>query len=86
MFSGYHSGFQVQTDGAQLLLERVGRRVRSLRKAARLTLRQLSERSGVSLGYLSQVELAKNSPSIDTLYRVATALSVRVADLFQEGS
>jgi transcriptional regulator with XRE-family HTH domain len=37
----------------------------------------------VSLGYLSQIELGKNSASIETLYRIALGLRVRVADLFQ---
>ena len=48
-----------------------------------MTLQQMSDRTGVSLGYLSQIELGKNSASIETLYRIALGLRVRVADLFQ---
>ena len=48
-----------------------------------LTLSNMSDRTGVSLGYLSQIELGKNSASIETLYRIALGLRVRVADLFQ---
>jgi transcriptional regulator with XRE-family HTH domain len=39
--------------------------------------------TNVSLEYLSQIELGKNSASIETLYRIALGLRVRVADLFQ---
>ena len=53
------------------------------RKALGLTLAQMAERTNVSLGYLSQIELGKNSASIETLYRISLGLRVRVADLFQ---
>ena len=34
----------------------------------------MSDRTDVSLGYLSQIELGKNSASIETLYRICLAL------------
>ena len=37
----------------------------------------------MSLGYLSQIELGKNSASIETLYRISLGLRIRIADLFQ---
>jgi transcriptional regulator with XRE-family HTH domain len=42
----------------------------------------VAKRSSLSVGYLSQIELGKNSASIETLYRIALGLRVRVADLF----
>ena len=36
----------------------------------------------VSLGYLSQIELGKNSASIETLYRICLGLGLKIADLF----
>ncbi|MCC6418166.1 MAG: response regulator [Gemmataceae bacterium] len=65
------------------LRESLGAAIRERRKALGLTLAQMAERTGVSLGYLSQIELGKNSASIETLYRIALGLRVRVADLFQ---
>jgi CheY-like chemotaxis protein len=65
------------------LREQLGAAIRERRKALGLTLAQMAERSDVSLGYLSQIELGKNSASIETLYRIALGLRVRVADLFQ---
>ena len=41
----------------------------------------MSERTGVSLGYLSQIELGKNSASIETLYRISLGLGVTVAGI-----
>jgi DNA-binding NtrC family response regulator len=65
------------------LKEALGAAIRERRKALGLTLAQLAARTKVSLGYLSQIELGKNSASIETLYKISLGLGVRVADLFQ---
>lgn len=65
------------------LREQLGAAIRERRKALGLTLADMAKRSSVSLGYLSQIELGKNSASIETLYRIALGLRVRMADLFQ---
>jgi DNA-binding NtrC family response regulator len=67
----------------EALREQIGSSIRERRKALQLTLADLAKRTGVSLGYLSQIELGKNSASIETLYRIALGLRIRVADLFQ---
>ncbi len=67
----------------EALREALGATIRERRKGLGLTLAQMAQRTGVSLGYLSQIELGKNSASIETLYRIALGLRVRVADLFQ---
>ena len=67
----------------EALRERLGAAIRERRKALGLTLAEMAKRTNVSLGYLSQIELGKNSASIETLYRIALGLRVRVADLFQ---
>jgi FixJ family two-component response regulator len=66
------------------LREAVGAVIRERRQVLDLTLCDLAEKSGISLGYLSQVELGKNSPSIDTLYRVSVALGIPLSELFSE--
>ena len=43
----------------------------------------MAERTGVSLGYLSQIELGKNSASIETLYRICLGLGIKMTELFQ---
>lgn len=67
----------------EALREQLGAAIRERRKALGLTLAEMAKRTNVSLGYLSQIELGKNSASIETLYRIALGLRVRVADLFQ---
>src|SRR5439155_7013411 len=65
------------------LRESLGNAIRERRKALSLTLAQMAQRTGVSLGYLSQIELGKNSASIETLYRISLGLGIKIADLFQ---
>jgi CheY-like chemotaxis protein len=65
------------------LRESLGAAIRERRKALSLTLAQMAQRTGVSLGYLSQIELGKNSASIETLYRISLGLGIKMSDLFQ---
>ncbi len=65
------------------LRESLGAAIRERRKALGLTLAQMAQRTSVSLGYLSQIELGKNSASIETLYRISLGLGIKMADLFQ---
>jgi DNA-binding response OmpR family regulator len=65
------------------LRESLGSAIRERRKSQGLTLAQMAQRTGVSLGYLSQIELGKNSASIETLYRITLGLGMKMSDLFQ---
>ncbi len=62
----------------------LGARIRTLRKARRLTLRDVSERAGVTESFLSQVEREVTSPSIATVQRIARALDLSIAQLFAD--
>jgi mannose-6-phosphate isomerase-like protein (cupin superfamily) len=57
----------------------VGRETRRWRQTRGLTLAQVSERSGLNVGYLSQIENDKAVPSLDALVAIAAALDVPVA-------
>ena len=57
----------------------VGRETRRWRQARGLTLSQVGERSGLNIGYLSQIENDKAVPSLDALVAIAAALDVPVA-------
>ena len=65
------------------LRESLGTAIRERRKALSLTLAQMAQRTGVSLGYLSQIELGKNSASIETLYRISLGLGIKMSELFE---
>ena len=67
----------------EALRESLGTIIRERRKGLGLTLAQMAQRTGVSLGYLSQIELGKNSASIETLYRITLGLGMKLAELFQ---
>jgi len=60
----------------------IGETIRGLRKDRSLTLKQMARRTGLSVSLLSQIERAESSASISSLYKVATALDVRIQDLF----
>jgi transcriptional regulator with XRE-family HTH domain len=62
----------------------LGTRIRALRQARRLTLRDVAERAGVTESFLSQVERDVTSPSIATVHRIARALGLSIAQLFAE--
>lgn len=67
----------------EALREALGTAIRERRKSQGMTLAQLAQRANVSLGYLSQIELGKNSASIETLYRISLGLGIKMAELFQ---
>ena len=62
--------------------ERVGARLRAIRKGQGLTLKELSARSGVALSTLSKIELGQISVSYEKFAAVARALDVDIAALF----
>jgi DNA-binding response OmpR family regulator len=67
----------------EALRQVLGNAIRKRRKAMNLTLKQMAERTKISLGYLSQIELGKNSASIETLYSISVGLGLRMSELFQ---
>jgi transcriptional regulator with XRE-family HTH domain len=64
----------------------VGGQVRRRRRDRGLTLSQVSEATGLNVGYLSQVENDKASPSLETLASLADALDVPIAWFLLEQS
>jgi len=61
----------------------VGARVRALREAMDLSLRDLAERSGVSAPMLSQVERGETSPTLVTAERIAAGLDLTLSQLLR---
>jgi XRE family aerobic/anaerobic benzoate catabolism transcriptional regulator len=66
------------------LLSRLGERARRLRLEQHLTLRELAERSGVSLRFLLQIESGRANVSVVRLADVATALGTSPAALLSD--
>jgi XRE family transcriptional regulator, regulator of sulfur utilization len=61
----------------------VGARVRALREAMDLSLRELAVRSGVSAPMLSQVERGETSPTLQVATRIAQGLELRLSQLLR---
>jgi transcriptional regulator with XRE-family HTH domain len=61
----------------------IGPRVKALREAMDLSLRDLAERSGVSAPMLSQVERGETSPTLQIASRIAAGLELRLSQLLR---
>jgi DNA-binding NtrC family response regulator len=61
----------------------VGKRLRERRSNAQLTLKQLANRTGLSVSLISQIELGKSAASMSTLHKLSTALQVRMTYFFE---
>ncbi|MBM3619246.1 MAG: helix-turn-helix domain-containing protein [Alphaproteobacteria bacterium] len=67
---------------AATLDQRIGARVRALRATLGLTMEVLAERSGVSRSMISVIERGESSPTAALLEKLASALGVSLASLF----
>lgn len=61
---------------------RVGIEIKNLRKARGITLETLGDATGLSRGYLSQIERGVSSPSVKALYNISRALGVTISWFF----
>ena len=61
----------------------VGRRIRERRHSRPLTLKQLANRTGLSVSLISQIELGKSAASMSTLHKLATALGTKMTYFFE---
>src|ERR1700750_940731 len=71
------------TAAADPTVAAVGPRVKALREAMDLSLRDLAERSGVSAPMLSQVERGETSPTLLIAARIAAGLELRLSQLLR---
>ena len=64
----------------------VGQRLRALRAARGLSVRELARASDLAFNTISLIERGKMSPTVSTLHKLASALGVHMAYLVTEGS
>jgi transcriptional regulator with XRE-family HTH domain len=63
----------------------LGTNINKYRQLRGLSLSELSNRCNLSVGYISDIEKGvKTNPSIETLYKIAEALDVKLIDLVSE--
>ena len=74
---------ELETAGVE---RQIGEQIRELRRIKRLTLHQLAESVGVSIGYLSQIERDDRSKlPIGTLRKICDVLGVQISWFFPTG-
>lgn len=64
----------------------LGAKLKSLREIRGYTLKQTAEISGLSIGFISQVERGQTDPSLSSLKKLSGALGVKLGDLFDRDS
>jgi transcriptional regulator with XRE-family HTH domain len=83
-FSSDTVGGVVDAEPWKSQLESLGNLIRSQRKLAQLSLRELAERTNVSNPYLSQIERGLHEPSVRVLRSIARALNVSAETLLSQ--
>ncbi len=66
------------------MINEISVKIKSIRKQQDMTLKDLSEKSGFSVSFLSQVENGTSSLAIMSLKKIADALGVPIIYFFQE--
>ena len=62
----------------------LGSKIRELRQAQNISIEQLSEKTGLSTGLISQIERNITGPSVASMWKIAKALSVSMNYFFDE--
>ncbi len=62
----------------------LGEAIRAKRKEASFSQEKLAEKAELSTVFISRVERGKESPSVDSLVKIAKALKIRVRDLIDD--
>jgi len=70
-------------DADERLNQTIGSKLRNLRKLRALTLKQLANKTGLSVSLISQIELGKSAASVSTLHKLSTALGVTMSHVFE---
>lgn len=74
---------QIQKGGDILnIYTEIGNRIRDVRLQSGITQEKLSELSGISSNFISQIERGKNKCSLETIHKLSEALSTPLPSLF----
>lgn len=64
----------------------IGDRLRNIRKSKGFSIYKLSMETGISQNHISELELGKRKPSVETLKRLILPLGISMSELFNEDS
>ncbi|MEJ5228683.1 MAG: helix-turn-helix domain-containing protein [Pseudothermotoga sp.] len=65
-------------------LDNIGQKIRALRQAKNMTVRELAKLTGVTPGLISQIEHGRVSPSLGTLKKILAALGETIISLVKQ--
>ncbi len=65
------------------MIDDIGKKIKKLRTNKKLTLKELSEKTNLSIGFLSQLERGLTTVAIDSLTKIAKELDVSLTYFFQ---
>ncbi len=63
--------------------EMFGERIKEIRKVRRMTQEDIAKKLEINAKSFCRLETGKRSPSLDTIEKIACALSVEIKDLFE---
>lgn len=63
---------------------KIGNKIKALRKSKKLTLKEVSEQTDLSISFLSQVERKKSSLTLESLKKISEVLGVNPSFFFSE--
>lgn len=65
-------------------MKEISKRISELRKSKNISSNKLSILAGISQSYMRDLELGNNTPTIDVISRICSALGITLADFFAE--
>lgn len=74
---------RVVNEREKILEVAIGKEVRTFRKQKNMTVNELADATGLSIGMLSKIENGNTSPSLTTLKTLSNALSVPLTSFFR---
>lgn len=62
--------------------EKLGKRIREIRKAKKMSQEELAYQSKTDYSYLNEIEAGKRNPSVKRINEIAKVLGVSIKELF----
>jgi len=66
------------------MLDPLGKKIRDLRQSRNMTLKDLSEETGFSISFISQLERGKSNATLESLKKISIALKISPSYFFEE--
>lgn len=66
------------------MIQNLGNNIKKVRKQNKMTLKELSEKTGFSISFLSQLERGKSSATLESLKKISLALNINPGYFFEK--